>query len=103
MMKGVVVVIDKATSNPALKAAWLASEQFGKAISGGGITLPRTIEKQEENVMTTSGDDRFVGERLRENYFIGGESEMKAYSSSCVSRTFVSFTGLDDLNKTLGT
>ena len=95
----------KTTSNPALKAAWFASEQFGKAIGGGKSNSSATVlEKQEENVMTTRAETiDSLAKDYEKNYFIGGESEMKAYSSSCVfADPFVSFTGLDRFKQNVG-
>jgi hypothetical protein len=95
----------KTTSNPALKAAWFASEQFGKAIGGGkSNSSATTLEKQEENVMTTRAETiDLLAKDYEKNYFIGGESEMKAYSSSCVfADPFVSFTGLDRFKQNVG-
>jgi hypothetical protein len=88
-----------------LKAAWFASEQFGKAIGGGKSNSSATVlEKQEENVMTTRAETiDLLAKDYEKNYFIGGESEMKAYSSSCVfADPFVSFTGLDRFKQNVG-
>ena len=96
------------TSNPALKAAWLASEQFGKAIGGKNKKntgdVGEGLESQGEVTMTTREE---IIESLRgdyeSNYFIGGQSEMGAYSSECVfADPFVSFTGLDRFKQNVG-
>jgi hypothetical protein len=96
------------SSNPALKAAWLASEQFGKAIGGKNEKntgdVGEALESQGEKTMTTREE---IIESLRgdyeSNYFIGGQSEMCAYSSECVfADPFVSFTGLDRFKQNVG-
>jgi hypothetical protein len=91
-----------------LKAAWLASEQFGKAIGGKNEKntgdVGEALESQGEKTMTTREE---IIESLRgdyeSNYFIGGQSEMCAYSSECVfADPFVSFTGLDRFKQNVG-
>ena len=99
--KGDADVIET-TSNPALKAAWLASEQFGKVTGKKGGEEIASTSPSEEEPMTREEIIDALEKDYEKNYFIGGESEMKAYSSSCVfADPFVSFTGLDPgLNKT---
>jgi hypothetical protein len=96
------------STNPALKAAWLASEQFGKAIGGKNKKntgdVGEALESQGEVTMTTREE---IIESLRgdyeSNYFVGGQSEMCAYSSECVfADPFVSFTGLDRFKQNVG-
>lgn len=54
--------------------------------------------------MTTRAETiDLLAKDYEKNYFIGGESEMKAYSSSCVfADPFVSFTGLDRFKQNVG-
>ena len=100
--KGDADVIET-TSNPALKAAWLASEQFGKVTGKKGGEEIASTSPSEEEPMTREEIIDALEKDYEKNYFIGGESEMKAYSSECVfADPFVSFTGLDRFKQNVG-
>ena len=95
--------IIETTSNPALKAAWLASEQFGKVTGKKGGEEIVSTSPSEEEPMTREEIIEALEKEYEKNYFIGGESEMKAYSSECVfADPFVSFTGLDRFKQNVG-
>jgi hypothetical protein len=84
-------------SNVGLKAAWIASEQFGKLLASSETNVNKT--KMEGRSASARKLDRMeviaeIKNDYEKNYFVGGIAEMRGYSDDCVfSDPFVSFKG----------